>query len=176
MALSAIATPARPRTDNIAARLLPAITTALAALLAIQPVHVPGYAALTPAFVLMAVYHWTTYRPDLLPSLALFSIGLGDDLLAGAPLGVTSLLLLMVRAVVLRSRGHFVRRPFPYVWAGFTVLTLAAMTGLWALHSVLDGVALDFRSTVFRAVLTISLFPVASFLLGRAQRTLMPAS
>ncbi len=176
MALTTLATTARPRADNIGARLLPTLTTALAALLSIQPVHVPGYAALTPAFVLMAAYHWTTYRPDLLPSLALFSIGLCYDLLAGGPLGVTSLMLLIVRAAVLRSRSHFVRRPFPYVWAGFTLLTLTAMLGLWALNSALDGMVLDFHSTVFRAVLTISLFPVASFLLGRAQRTLMPAS
>ena len=37
------------------------------------PLHIPGYAALTPAFTLMAVYHWTIYRPDLLPALALCS-------------------------------------------------------------------------------------------------------
>jgi rod shape-determining protein MreD len=175
MALTTIASPARARTDKFAARLLPAATTILAALLQIQPVHVPGYAALTPALIVMTVYHWTTYRPDLLPALALFAIGLGYDLVAGAPLGVTSLTLLILRAVVLRYRGHFVRRSFPYVWAGFTLVTLAVMFGLWALHSALGGAVLDLRTTVFRAVLTISLFPVASFLLGRAQRALMPA-
>jgi len=32
---------------------------------------------------------------------------------------------------------------------------------------------IDFRGTVFRAVLTVSVFPAASFMLGRTQRTLM---
>jgi hypothetical protein len=59
------------------------------------------------------------------------------------------------------------------VWAGFTLLTGGAMLFLWALHSLLAAELLDFRGTVFRAVLTISVFPVASFLLGRTQRALM---
>jgi len=46
---------------------------------------------------------------------------------------------------------------------------------LWALHCSLDGVMVDFRGTVFRTVLTISVFPITSFLLGRTQRTLMSA-
>jgi hypothetical protein len=40
---------------------------------------------------------------------------------------------------------------------------------------LLDGVLVDFRGTVFRAVLTVSMFPIASFLLGRTQRTFMGA-
>ncbi len=175
MALKAIATPALRRIDDAAARLLPITTTVLAAVLSIQPVHIPGYMALTPAFTLMAAYHWTIYRPDLLPPLALFLVGSAYDLLAGAPLGVTALLLLLARGVVLKYRRHFINRPFAFVWAGFTLLTGSAALCLWVLQSLLDGELLDLRGTMFRAVLTISLFPVASFLLGRTQRALMGA-
>ena len=69
------------------ASLLPVATTVLAMLLSIQPVHIPGYEAVTPAFTLMAAYHWTIYRPDLLPALALFVIGTLQDLLTGGPGG-----------------------------------------------------------------------------------------
>jgi rod shape-determining protein MreD len=91
-------------------------------------------------------------------------------------LGPTALLLLLVRAAVLTHRQHFVNRPFAFVWAGFTAITGGAMLFLWTLHSLLASELLDLRGTVFRAVLTISVFPVASFLLGRAQRALMGAS
>jgi rod shape-determining protein MreD len=155
--------------------LLPVATTVLAVLFAIQPIHIPGYAAVTPAFVLMAAYHWTIYRPDLLPAAALFIVGTIQDLLSGGLLGVTALLLLLARAIVLSQRRHFVNRPFPVLWAGFTLLTAAAMFFLWTLHSLLAAELLDFRGAVFRAVLTVSLFPVASFLLGRSQRALMGA-
>ncbi len=62
---------------------LPIVTTVLAALLSIEPLHLDGYAALTPAFTLMATYHWTIYRPDLLPAPLLFLIGTIQDLLSG---------------------------------------------------------------------------------------------
>jgi hypothetical protein len=65
-----------------------------------------------------------------------------------------------------------VNRTFPFVWSGFTLLTVCAMFGLWALHCLLDATLLDFRSTIFRAVLTVAFFPAASFLLGRTQRAL----
>ncbi len=173
MALGSVTASARQRVDNQAARLLPIMTTLLAVVISIQPVAIPGYAALTPAFTLMAVYHWTIYRPNLLPSAALFLLGLAQDLLAGAPPGTTPLVLLLARAGLLRYRRPFVDRPFPFVWAGFTLLTGGAMLFSWTLHCLLDRTFVDFRGTVFRAVLTISLFPVASFLLGRTQRALM---
>jgi rod shape-determining protein MreD len=155
---------------------LPVATTMLAALIGILPVRLPGYAALVPAFVLMAAYHWTIYRPDLLPPLGLFAIGLAQDLLTGATIGVGALVLLLARAAVLRYRRHFINRTFPFVWGGFTLLAGAAMFGLWLLHCVLQLNFFDLRTTVFRAVLTIAMFPVASLALGRTQRALMGAA
>jgi rod shape-determining protein MreD len=173
MARRTLGASALQRIDKATSSMLPAATTAWAMLFSIQPIPIPGYAALTPAFTLMAAYHWTIYRPNLLPPLALFIIGTTQDLLTGAPPGVTALFLLLARALVQSHRDHFVNRPFPFIWAGFTMLTGAAMLFLWSLHSLLAAELLGFRGTVFRAVLTISLFPVASFLLGRIQRSLM---
>ncbi len=154
---------------------LPIATTVLAALLSIEPLHLVGYAALTPAFTLMATYHWTIYRPDLLPVLSLFLIGTIQDLLSGGLPGVTAVTLLLARAIVLPHRHYFVDRRFPFIWAGFTLLTGGAMLFLWALHSMLAAELLDLRGPVLRAVLTIAVFPIASFLLGRSQRALIGA-
>src|SRR5256884_9543299 len=119
MALREFTAPELPRVNSNAARLVPILTTTIAALVAILPLQIPGYAALTPALALMAVYHWTIYRPDLLPPLALFVIGIGEDLLAGSPGGIGALTLLVTYAVVLQFRRHFVGPSFPFVWAGF---------------------------------------------------------
>jgi rod shape-determining protein MreD len=173
MALQVSSIPSLPPVNSGLARMLPIATTVLAAVIAILPLRVPGYAVLTPAFTLMAVYHWTIYRPDLLPPVGLFGLGLAQDLLAGAPVGVSALILLLARAAVLRYRRHFINRTFPFVWAGFTLLGVAAMLGLWALHCVIDLSFFDLRNTVFRTVLTIAMFPAASFVLGRTQRALM---
>jgi rod shape-determining protein MreD len=175
MALKVFSIPALPRVNNGAARLLPVATTLLAAVISVLPLQIPGYAALTPVFTLMAAYHWTIYRPDLLPPLALFGVGLTEDLLAGSPIGINALLLLLTRIAVLHYRRYFVNRNFPFVWTGFTLLTAAAMLGLWILHCVLDLSLLDFRIAVIRAALTVAMFPLASFMLGRAQRAMMGA-
>jgi rod shape-determining protein MreD len=154
---------------------LPIATTILAALLSIEPLHLDGYAALTPAFTLMATYHWTIYRPNLLPAPWLFLIGTIQDLLSGGLPGVTAVTLLLARAIIFPQRHYFIDRPFPFIWAGFTLLTGGAMLFSWALHSMLAAELLDLRGPVLRAVLTISVFPIASFLLGRSQRVLIGA-
>src|SRR5271156_1672343 len=175
MALKVFSIPALPRVNNGAARMLPVATLLLTAVLSVLPLQIPGYAALTPVFTLMAAYHWTIYRPDLLPPLALFVIGLTEDLLAGSPIGVNAMLLLLTRIAVLGHRRYFVNRNFPFVWTGFTLLTAAAMFGLWALHCILELSLLDFRNAIVRAALTVAIFPLASFTLGRAQRAVMGA-
>jgi rod shape-determining protein MreD len=176
MALKVSSIPALPRVNGGVARLLPIATTLLAATIAILPIPVPGYAALTPAFTLMAVYHWTIYRPDLLPPIGVFAVGLTQDLLTGAPVGIGALVLLLARAAVLRGRRYFINRTFPFVWTGFTLLSAAAMLTVWALHCLLQLTFFDLRSTMFRTVLTIAIFPVASFALGRTQRALIGAA
>ena len=173
MALQVFSSPSLPRVNSGFGRVLPMATTVLAALIAILPLRVPGYAALTPAFALMAVYHWSIYRPDLLPAIGLFAIGLGQDLLVGAPVGVSALILLLTRTAVLRFRRHFVNRTFPFVWAGFTLLSAAAMLTGWVMHCLIYQTFFSLRTVVFRTVLTVAIFPVASFALGRAQRTLI---
>lgn len=173
MALKVFTIPALPRVNNGAARLLPVATTLLAAVISVLPLQIPGYAALTPVFTLMAAYHWTIYRPDLLPPVALFGIGIAADLLAGSAIGVNALLLLLTRVAVLSHRRYFINRNFAFVWTGFTLLAALAMLGLWGLHCVLDLSLLDFRNAVIRAALTIAMFPLASFVLGRAQRAVM---
>jgi hypothetical protein len=50
------------------------------------------------------------------------------------------------------------------------------MFGLWALHCLLQLSLFDPHATIFRTVLTIAMFPVASFALGRTQRALMGAA
>jgi rod shape-determining protein MreD len=161
------------RDQGLVNRMLPMATALLCVLASIVPLHLPGFAEVAPGFVLMAVYHWSIYRPDLLPFAAVFLAGLALDLLNGAPLGVSSLVFLIGRAVVLSQRKLFVGRSFAVVWAGFLALVAAAEALEWALACALHGVALDPRPFLFQAVLTVALYPLVSYLLARVQRNLL---
>ena len=176
MARNVSSLPSSPRATRGLARFLPAATVVIAAILGLLPLPVPGYAALTPAFALMAVYHWSVYRPDLLPPSVLLAVGFVQDLVTGATLPASALVLLLARAGVLHYRRHFVGRPFPFVWAGFAALAGAAVLGLWALHCVLQLSLFDLQTAIVRGALTVALFPAASLALGRSQRALIGAA
>jgi rod shape-determining protein MreD len=156
------------------AKSIPTLTTIILLTVSVLPFHIPDYAAVAPLLALAGVYYWTIYRPELLPPTAVFIIGLVFDLLSGAPLGVTPLLLLLARSLVLSQRRYFVNRLFPFVWCGFTIVAAAAIAFLWALGGLLSGAMLDMRAAILQWVLTVASFPAASYLLMRVQRNFLP--
>ena len=89
---------------------------------------------------------------------------------------MTAVTLLLARAIIVPHRHYFVDRPFPFMWAGFTLLTAGAMLFSWALHSLLAAELLELRGPVSpRGADDFAVFPIASFLLGRSQRALIGA-
>jgi len=164
------------RDDGIAARLVPAVTTILAATLSVIPMRMPGFAVVTPAFALMAVYHWTIYRPELLNPLTVFAIGLYLDFLNGTPAGLSALTLLLSQVLVMGRRRWFVNRSFPFVWLGFAALSGLFMLMQWGVAGLFDMRMLDFQPFAFQGVLTVAIFPIASWVLVRAQRAFLRAS
>jgi rod shape-determining protein MreD len=155
-------------------RVVPFVTSAFAVILSVVPVHVPGLAIATPAFALMAIYHWSIYRPDLLPPSGVFAIGLALDLLNGTPyLGVSSLMLLLARSLVLAGRRFVVNKPFAIVWAGFLGVAAIIIGFEWLLTSVLSAVSLGSRPFAYQAVVTSAIFPVGSYLLAQSQRAFL---
>lgn len=158
------------RSDWSPSRLLPSASLLVCAVISVLPLRFPDYAAVAPLLVFGAVYHWTIYRPELVPPIALFAAGVILDLLDGGPLGVSSLLLLLTRATLLPQRRFFVNRLFPFMWMGFTVLAAAAGLFLWLLGSAIDGTLRDPRAAMMQWVLTVACFPVVGYLLMRVQR------
>ena len=165
-----------PRDTGFGGQVAPFLSTLLFVLVSVVPLQIPGFAAVTPSFALMAVFHWTTYRPDLLPNSAVFVLGLLLDLLNGSPyLGVSALMLLVARTAVLVERRHFVNRSFATLWLGFLALAAGTFAFGWALVSALRGQILGTRPFIFEAVLTVACYPVGSWLLARLHRALVRA-
>jgi rod shape-determining protein MreD len=155
-------------------KLVPFLTTLLFVLISVVPLDIPGFAVVAPAFALMAVFHWTIYRPDLLPPVTVFIAGLLLDLLNGTPyVGTSALSLLLVRTVLMGQRRFFINRLFPVLWAGFLGTAAAVVVFEWALVSALHGAPLGARPFIFEAALTVASFPVGSYLLARAQRAFL---
>ena len=156
-------------------RFVPTVATLVLAMLSVLPLRFPNYAAVAPLLALAGIFYWTIYRPDLLPPTAVFLCGFVLDLLSGAPLGVSSLVFLLARVVVLPQRRFFVDRLFPFVWGGFTLLAAGAIAFLWVLGSMLTSVMLDMRAASLQWVLTVACFPAVAYLLMRVQRAFVPS-
>lgn len=157
------------------ARMVPGTTTILFALLSLLPFHVPGFGSIAPGFALMAVFHWSVYRPDLLPLSVVFLAGLLLDLLNGTPyVGLSALVLLLVRTGVLSQRRVFSHRPFSILWLGFFGAAVGAFTLEWAFVSLMQVHAMTPRPFIFQTLITTACFPIGSYLLALAHRA-MPA-
>jgi len=157
------------------ARMVPGTTTILFVLLSLLPFHIPSFGSIAPGFALMAVFHWSVYRPDFLPPGVVFFAGLLLDLLNGTPyVGLSALVLLLVRTAVVTQRRVFSHRPFSILWLGFFGAAVSAFAFEWAFVSLMQVHAMAPRSFIFQTLITTACFPIGSYLLALAHRA-MPA-
>jgi rod shape-determining protein MreD len=162
------------RESGYPARFVPFVMTLLFAIFSVVPLNLPGFAVVTPAFTLMAVFHWTVYRPDLMPLSAVFAVGLLLDLLNGTPyLGLSALSFLLARTAVMGQRQFFVNRTFPVVWLGFLIIAAGYFAFLWVAVCLLHAGFVGLRPFVFQALLTIACYPVGSYILALAHRAFL---
>jgi rod shape-determining protein MreD len=122
---------------------------------------------ITPFSTLCVVYFWSLYRPDLFGAVAAFSTGIVYDALAGLPLGLTALILLLVRQLVVVQQRFFLARSFPVIWCCFLLLAPAALIARWLLVSLWCGRLFALAPVLLSVLLTVALYPLASLLLTR---------
>ena len=152
----------------------PFILTLALILLGAMPLSMPIDLPITPAFGLMAVFYWSVYRPDLLPAVAVFGLGLLQDLIAGAPLGITAVIWLATYAIVLNQRKIFLGKPFALSWWGFSMVALAAGAARWLISSALAGHMLDGHRMATELIATVVLFPLSVSLFVATHRRVLP--
>lgn len=155
---------------------MPMALTLLMVILNVVPLRLPDYAPLAPGFVLMAAFYWTVHRPDLMRPWAIFFVGLLDDVLSGTPLGVNALILLFVHWAIMSQHKAFRGQSFVVVWLGFAMVAFGAKLLLAVLAPVVGYGWLDPLILSVQYVLTVALYPPVAFIMGRAQRALLPVS
>lgn len=161
------------RLDILARALTPFVLTVLLLLVSLTPVRSPYLAPVIPSIALIAVYYWSVFRPDLMPSGAVFAIGLLHDLVGVAPLGTGILALLAVHAAVGAQRKFFATAGFGLLWLAFAVLAAGAQLFIWLLSCALIGRIVDLAPAVLQYAVTLAIYPCLFWLFGRAQQLLL---
>ena len=161
------------RIDKFAWDLTPFALTFVLVVIGAIPFHIPGFAQVAPLLAMIGIYFWTVYRPDLMPSAAVFLIGLLHDFLSGLPVGVSALIFLAVQGAALAQRSFFFGKSFVIVWIGFLFVAAGALVLEWLVLSVILGEVIQARSALYQFGLTVAVFPVLAWLFTRWQQAFL---
>jgi len=155
--------------------LLPVGLTLALVLMGAMPTHLPGFAEISPQLPLIGVYYWAIYRPELLPASMAFVIGLMNDILLGTPLGVSSLIYILVQGMTMSQRRFFLGKPFMVAWCCFAMVAAGAILLEWALVSMLYDHVVPLTPAVFELLMSVAVYPIFSWLFGRTHAAMLRA-
>ena len=163
------------RLDQTVRRLLPALSALLLGVVSVLPIGVPQWGALAPPLMLAAIFYWSLTRPDLMPPLAAFALGLFQDVISGGPLGSGALVMVLTQWTMRSQQRFLVKRPFVLLWAAFMPVAAAAAVLEWLAYALLNLHSVPIGGALVRMALGVVLFPVVAWVvLIPTHRTLPP--
>lgn len=161
--------------DAMARNSIPILLAVAFVLLGVLPYQIPLLGPIFPALALVVVYFWSIFRPELIPAAAVFLIGFFQDVLTGAPLGLSSLVLLVVHGVVVNQRRVFIGKSFWVAWMGFAVVAVGAALGCWVIASIYNGAFMAAGALAIQLLLTVAIYPGFSWGFSMVQKIIPQA-
>lgn len=103
------------------------------------------FSGIVPSAAIAGVFFWSVFYPVSLPYSAIFLLGLLEDVQLGFPLGISSLLLMLLRALIIWRRRFFTQHLFWAIWGGFVLLSGAVELGRGTLFSWLRNTPIPWQ-------------------------------
>ncbi len=160
--------------DELATGLTPFFVSLVLILLSTAPIHLPATGPVSPELGVIAVFFWTIYRPDRMPAFAVLGLGLWQDLLNAAPVGLHTIAFLVVYGIVASQRTFFRGKPFPIVWWAFGLTAALAASVFWLAVVVWHLRYVDPTPLLFQWGLTVAVFPFLYYALSLVYRSITP--
>ena len=157
------------RAEQVTRNLVPALLALVCLGVGVLPLGVPYLAGIMPVLILIVVFYWSLYRPDLMPPLLAFLVGLLYDALSGGPPGLMAVVLLAVHGVCVSQRRVFLSKSYLVGWFGFIVVGAGALLVAWIMASLYYVAWIDPRSVLFQFLVTAALYPVFAGLFALLQ-------
>ena len=158
--------------DLTVRKLTPFLLSLVLVILNLVPLHLPGYAAISPNFALMSIYYWALHRPSLLPSGAVFIVGLLQDFMSGGPIGQNAGILVVVYIIAVSQVRFFYGKSFFIVWWGFMIVSLCVATMEWVIASLLVASMLAPEPAFYECAMNVAAYPIFGWLFVQVHRTL----
>ncbi|MEZ5757414.1 MAG: rod shape-determining protein MreD [Emcibacteraceae bacterium] len=145
---------------------IPFFTVVFLIILMVLPYNMPLISDIMPYLTLIGVYYWSVFKPEYMPVSVVFAIGILQDILLGSPLGLTSLLLVVVQQFIFFQGRRFLERDFLFNWFVFVMIVIGFGTLTWIIVSLYFRVFLDYIGIIGQILLTIAFYPLITWLLG----------
>jgi len=89
-------------------------------------------------FLMITVYFWAAYRPNVLPPVMVFVLGLLADVITGTPIGVGAIILVLLNWAVSSQRAFLTAQSFAMVWLVFGIIYAAITVMQWLVFGLLQ--------------------------------------
>ncbi|MBM3507535.1 MAG: rod shape-determining protein MreD [Alphaproteobacteria bacterium] len=135
-----------------------------------MPYGIPFFGPITPFFALIGVFYWSVHRPESIPAIVIFAIGVLQDLITGGPPGSVALLLLLVHAIAVSQQRILLGQSYLVEWAGFALIAVGAALVSWLLACIYNTALIVPWHFLVQALLTVALYPAAAAMLTPAAK------
>ncbi len=152
--------------------ILPGLTLLFFVLLTLAPVRAPYVSDTLPLLPALVVYQFSLATPERLPGPVLLALGVLLDLLLGgpgAPVGVSALGFVLIRASVVNNRRYLVGVPFLFQWIGFCLLAWGFVILVWIFTALWTWTAIDPAPAMMQYAVVIVVYPLLAPLLARVR-------
>lgn len=124
------------------------------------PVPFLGLGEICPVFLLIAVYYWAIFKPQVLPPAGAFLAGFLLDLLSAYPAGMNAFLFVLVQWMVTGQRRFLLSQNFAVIWASFTLVAFIFSVVRWAVFSLFEFHLMPIKPVVIAALMTAVVYPL----------------
>jgi len=132
----------------------------LFAIFNISDIRISGLSKLTPLFDLMMIFYFGVFK-FVFQVWFIFLLGLFNDALNGNPLGLTSLIyILIVKFFIILNAKMMIRENFPQICQQFIIFCGSFLVLKWALLSIFNQTYYGLSTLVVQFILTCCLYIV----------------
>ncbi len=160
------------RIDILTRNMTPLLLTFILLMLSSIHTYIDNFNAVMPMLVLMSIYYWAIYCPNLMPIWMVFIFGIVQDLMTGSLVGVQAFILIIIFAFLLRQRRFFHGKNFEIVWWGFMLVGLFNAILQWLFVISIQQTWVSPLPVFFSYLISVAIFPILAIIMIAIHRTL----
>ena len=145
---------------SIAWAAFPFLSSLFCILLTLVPFGLSNSVLAPPSFTLIAIFIWILVRPSLMPPVAVFILGLLQDLFWGSPVGLWAAVFLVASVITLSQRQFLSGRSFGFTWAVFGIVTVVCEVLAWVIASVYYLTPMPVLPILSQIILSFAIYPL----------------